>query len=303
MNCTEKPNVPGMVLSAETMAKFFAANVNWSYDGTIYESSPEEFFEDNNKCLMDLPLKYSCDEESWVQYQLGNFKDSWDSFSLGEDIYKECVMWSYGVPLAMKYMHEFMQLMNARYCFVLKRQPEFQQLSLSNQRRIWKKNVLFVTALTMAKLDSCKTGNEQFEFISGLNDRDSFVATQIAKGSFKPLTLKDFNNQTGILSPVLIENYVRLIRNVEEMIKKPDMFQLFALALLFSDSDNLPVMNKLRNSYLNLIRRKLSDDSTDEIGLDRPNSELIGNHMYSKFNACICDVKEIAMIVTKMSRF
>ena len=146
-------------------------------------------------------------------------------------------------------------------------------------------------------------GNEQFVFLAGINDTESFLGTEMLKRKLKRLTLEIFNNQTGILSPVLMENYLRLIRNVEELITKPDMFQLFALALLFSDSDNLPGMNKLRNSYLNLIRRKLSHASTDEMGQDRPHSELIGNHVYSKFNACICDVKEIAMILSKMSRF
>ena len=52
-------------------------------------------------------------------------------------------MYSYGVPLSKRFMATSMATYIERYRMVLKIQPEFNNLSQSQQEKIWKENIPF----------------------------------------------------------------------------------------------------------------------------------------------------------------
>ena len=98
----------------------------------------------------------------------------------------------------------------------------------------------------------------------------------------------------------LLENFNRLATSVGEYIQNTETFKLFTLVLLFSDIDDIPTISRLRNSYLNIIRRRSNSLCHGAKSRDELKNFAFGNVVYSKFNECICTVKELAMIVRKL---
>lgn len=108
------------------------------------------------------------------------------------------------------------------------------------------------------------------------------------------------NRYTGILTESLMENFDRLVKSIGSVIKDDTTFKMLILALLFSDidSEEMPELERLQKSYLGIVRRRCRD--LVEPNRDSESNLALGNFMYSKFNSCVCDVKELSMIVRKL---
>ena len=311
--CTEKPNIPGMLFSAEAMARFFAQNFIWeiSVNGqkdsnptspiastssgspTNVTNSPESF----------VPyLKYGQEEEIWLQNQLNKFERAWKSVPIGEDMIHEFVMFSYDVPLGKFFLPQTLSIFSQRYLHIMKMHPEFENLKKSDQDHLWKNNSIFGSAMSVAKLESMEDGLEQHRFVTSEVDDLTWMGKIAYQRKLKKLSVTSINQASGALNETLLSNLMRLAENIGALIQNPESFKLFALVLLFSESDDIPAIRDLRNYYLNIIRRRhnmlYNEDVPEE---DNIKSIASGNMVYSRFNSCICDVKELAMILRKFT--
>ena len=111
---------------------------------------------------------------------------------------------------------------------------------------------------------------------------------------------------SGLLSKSEMAIYQRLIKNIGQIIYNDETFKLFVLVLLFSDINecNSESLTCLRNSYLNVIRRRLDhlhiDDYSDDYSSVNYDNLAIGAMVYSKFNSCIVDIKELSTFMEKL---
>ena len=308
--CSEKPNVPGMIFTAEAMARFFAQNVIWAnnensddFSSTYFGSSPDSRSppSSSDESPNVLVPAYSHHEENWLQGQLEKFDVAIRSAPLGEDLMNEFIMYTMDVPLSKTFMPMSMKIFNERFRRVLKIHPEFNNVSQSEQESLWRSNSIYATALTVAYLESCKTGNEQHQFTTGFDDDNTFLDNMIRGRKMKKLTMNIANKFSGILPEEVLENFERLVKNIGELVLHGhETFKLFSLVLLFSDVENSSKLNELRNNYLNVIRRK----HNHLYHLEAQHSDVaFGNYMYSRFNASVCDVKELAMIIRKIESY
>ena len=96
--------------------------------------------------------------------------------------------------------------------------------------------------------------------------------------------------------------YQRLIKNIGQIIYNDETFKLFVLVLLFSDINecNSESLTCLRNSYLNVIRRRLDHLHIDDYSSVNYDNLAIGAMVYSKFNSCIVDIKELSTFMEKL---
>ena len=145
-------------------------------------------------------------------------------------------MYSYGVPLSKRFMATSMATYIERYRMVLKIQPEFNNLSQSQQEKIWKENSLLAIGVIVAKMESCKTGNEQLFFAKG-NEINCWINQMSDKNQLKKLTMDMANISTGVLSALELKNFRRLVKEVGDLIQDQETFKLITLALLFSDNE------------------------------------------------------------------
>ena len=91
-----------------------------------------------------------------------------------------------------------------------------------------------------------------------------------------------------------------MVKTVGELIQDQETYKLFTLALLFSFDEEIysPEMGLLKNTYLNIIRRRtsylshLADDSVEDMAF--------GQLVYSRFSSCISSVKDVAMFCQKV---
>jgi hypothetical protein len=218
-------------------------------------------------------------------------------------------MYSYDVPLAKHFMPKSLAIFNERFRRVMMMHPDFRSISDHHQKSMWAKNSLYGVALNVAKLESCKTGNDQLKFSLGQLDDNHWkqeFAGVIGK-PLKKLTMAASNKVSGLLTKDMIENFERLVRRIGSLIHEGTSFKLLSMILLFSDvnENDLPEIVNLRNQYLSITIRKhnneLFNNCSSNNDLDDVRSVAFGNNLYSRFNSCVCDVKELAMILQKMN--
>ena len=100
-----------------------------------------------------------------------------------------------------------------------------------------------------------------------------------------------------------MDTYRRLTKDISELIYDEETFRLFTLVLLFSDMDISPApgLAQLRNTYLNIIRRRLGHMDFGDVASDVDYNNLaVGNMVYSRFNSCIAGIKELTIFVQKL---
>ena len=245
-------------------------------------------------------ISYSVEEENWINRQLQKFDTAWQKIHLGEDHIKEFIMYSFDVPLSKGFMANAFGIFIERFRMVLKIHPEFNSLNQCQQHKLWKANSLMAIGVIVAKLEACKTGNEQFAFAKG-NEMNSWIFQMAYKNKMKKLTMDMANISTGVLSATELESFGRLVTSVGDLIQDQTNFKLFTLVLLFSDDEACsPEMKVLRNTYLNVIRRCNSYLFTGDDSLDELDNLTFGHLVYSKFSSCISSIKELALYCVKV---
>ena len=243
---------------------------------------------------------YSVEEENWINCQLQKFDTAWQKIPLGEDHIKEFIMHSFDVPLSKGFMADAFGIFIERYRMVMKIHPEFKSLNSLQQHKLWKANSLMAIGVIVAKLEACKTGNEQFAFSRG-NEMNSWIFQMAYKNKMKKLTMDMANISTGVLSATELEKFGRLVTTVGELIQDQENFKLFTLVLLFSDDEACsPEMKVLRNTYLNVIRRRNSYLFTGDDPHNELNNLTFGHLVYSRFSSSISSIKELALYCVKV---
>ncbi len=316
VGCHDRPNVAEMLNIMACMARFFAQNVIWKSspppgsgsdlgdgEGSIpssASSSPPSSSSDDQAMNnhMSLSSKYSIDEELWFQNQLDQIQRCFDSVSLGEDLMKEFAMYSLGVPMSKHFMPASVAVFLERFNRVMRIHPEFYKLSDEKQRQLCQQNVLNGVAMMMSKLETCTSGEEQLAYACGSLDNKIWDAD--FRGIFdkntkvKKLRLAESNLATKNMPQGLLKSFDKLVNNVGSLMRDPELYKLLTLVVLFSDvvEDDMPEISRLRKRYMNILHRRqrsLADEAEVEVN--------IGDMIYSRFNSCVCDIKEITMII------
>ena len=103
---------------------------------------------------------------------------------------------------------------------------------------------------------------------------------------------------SGVFSDTELARFGKLTQDIGELIHDDETFRLFTLVLLFSDVDNQPNLTRLRDSYLSIIRRRLSH--LQDSNFQNYDDLAIGSLVYSKFSSCVAGIKELSFFVQKL---
>ena len=108
---------------------------------------------------------YSADEENWLQGKLRIFEECWNRVPVSDDLVSEFVMFTYDVPLSKNFVPDHLAVFNERYLLMMKMHSEFTNMNRFEQEELWKKNILYGSAMNLVKLECCKGGKEQWHFV------------------------------------------------------------------------------------------------------------------------------------------
>ena len=102
----------------------------------------------------------------------------------------------------------------------------------------------------------------------------------------------------GLFSPSEMSTYLRLTADLSDLINDEETFRLFTLVLLFSDVDDSGQLKVLQNSYLNVLRRRISHlvETKEEF----KNDLALGNLMYCRFSTLMAGIKQMTTFVHKL---
>ena len=176
---------------------------------------------------------------------------------------------------------------------VMKMHPEFQQLTQSQQVKLWKSNKATATALTIAKLECAESGNEQAFLMAGSDDWQTWSYQFLKDRPLKKLLIPDANKFLAFFSPEVSKRFAKLVKHIGAFTRRDETFKLFVLILLFSDTEDIPAVKMLQKNYLNVIRRR--QYSGRYISTQPSEANIV-----DKFCACISDVKELATMLPLM---
>ena len=102
------------------------------------------------------------------------------------------------------------------------------------------------------------------------------------------------NKESKLISPELCKKFERLVNHVGVFTHHPETFKLFAMILLFSDSENTSNLNILHKCFLCIIQRRYQAFRHIE---ENGSAEDILNKFYSSISA----VKELALILPSVA--
>merc|ERR1712079_494641 len=166
-------------------------------------------------------------------------------------------MFTYDVPLSKSFVPDHLAIFNERYRLMMKMHTEFTSLSRVDQETLWKKNMLYGTAMNMVKLESCRTGKEQWDFVYALELNDTWIGKNVEKKrEWKKIDLAIANEFSGVCTESEIAYFEKLTKEIGKLVQDDETFKLLVLVLLFSDVDESPKLTNLRNTYLNVIQRR-----------------------------------------------
>jgi len=238
-------------------------------------------------------LKYSPEEEAWMVKQFELFDENWTALSLGEDLVKDVVMFSFDVPLSKGFIPAVIQLFRSRSLKIMGMHAEFTSLPGSDQCRLWRSCSIYSVALTLAKLENTKTANEQLLIAMGNDDAEPWLKKIIQDKKLDCILMEDANNITGALAQEELHQYQQLTKSVATALTdKPEMFKMVFLSLLFFDEKKQ--LNQVCNNYLSLFKRRHHQLYNDNEALSEPDSMA-----YFRFKTCVDNVKKLSIICNK----
>ncbi len=143
------------------MAVFGAYNIMWD-DIVLPAKKP-------SLAGIKMVMAYTDEEEAWLNKQLQHYNDAYLSIPMGEDILKEAMMNSLGVPLSKTFFAKNFAIYLERFWRIVKHNPELTNLSAPDVE-VLKRNCKTALAVFLSKLEGCKNGIEQVQMICSQSD-------------------------------------------------------------------------------------------------------------------------------------
>ena len=222
-------------------------------------------------------------------------------------------MWSFDVPVGKNFFRNAIASFNERFRQVMKMHHQFRNLPDHIQTKLWERNSFYGAALNVAKLETCKTGEEQFKCAYGKSDKNLvaniFRESNFSIKSLKVLLISHTNHNHSLAkipeSKQLINRYTQLVKNVTPILHNESLFYPFILLMLFSDVDDQFDENfrendlqSLSQHYSTIIQRKLYDGTLENA--DDSDQLEFGRRAYFEINSYVRDVKELSQVLQKI---
>lgn len=234
-----------MVLHLEELGLFFDTNVIWTEADSLHS-------------LLKLPvISYTGEEEKWLQKKFDDFHRNFCQVSLGEDIVREFVMFTYDVPLSKSFMPKALSTFAERFRSILRGHEEFQLMSSMVQATSLRDCAFHSLAIYVAQIETSNSGNDQLRLSCGYLDDELFTKKfypVINTSRLKKMSMGDANDSGELMPPELMKRFFSLIQSLSSLVEDNETFKLIVLIIMFDGNES---MSHIRNKYELLLQRRL----------------------------------------------
>lgn len=241
------------------MSVFGAYNIMWD-DIVLPAKSP-------SLAGIKMVMAYTDEEEAWLNKQLQHYNDAYLSVPMGEEILKEAMMNSLGVPLSKTFFTKNFAIYLERFWRIVKHNPELTNLSASDVELL-KKNCKNALAIFLSKLECCKNGLEQVQMICSQSDMIEWKKIYLplfnaSRGhEVKKLTFKTSVETSSLpmTHDEMIEFY-RLATSLGQTINDHIIYKIIMLMVLTEPGDEEIHVNsglsRLNSQFRILLQRRM----------------------------------------------
>ena len=245
---------------------------------------------------------------SWLEIQLIAMEQQWSSINFGEDIVRECIMFSLGAPLSKRFMIFSFYILQERLKRFLFIHDEFQRLCQAEQYYILNSNMHIAQTLICAKAASCQNGEDQLNFTFGSKDKTSFsdLLQSIGhrKNNFPKIGMDSASEEDSKQARDHWKRFVYLEKLVGELTTNDTSLKVFLMLALLNNTDKFFHIDKLRNAYLNALVAKCEGNGyikkEEDEDSDRNQGLMKGSMIVSKFFHTYPKMEELAMFMAKV---
>ena len=216
-----------------------------------------------------LALDFTRAEEFWLNHKFQKFQDQFRSVVPSKEHLDTLVKCMYhSTPVTMPHLAKWKLMIEERLRRVLKSNSEFEALSTKEQEVLWFKNCGMAITIYGFRLDSFKTGKDQFMSEIGIIDRSSIDWENDYKDIYnfdamKSHCINDPELNMGLLDPQTLMFLTDTIKELSTVCSNDQLFQLITLITLLDteglqSSAKVDSIIKLRQTFLKVYQRKLT---------------------------------------------
>ena len=143
---------------------------------------------------------------------------------------------------------------------LLEHTPEFQKLPKANQDILLHDNRNRAAALTLAKLESFKEGNEQLRFALGHFDDEVYTQDYASVLSNKKLKRFSLFDEVGACTTEDRNDCLKLVCQINSLVNDMEVYKLLLLHLLFKNEkiQGEPDLDALAFKYEKLLMQRMA---------------------------------------------
>ena len=215
-----------------------------------------------------IPLNLVENEESWLKVQYNTFQAQFMSVQMTQnDLDSLMNVDQSSRQFQKKFSKMWMSMTTERIWRVLKIRPEFENLTLLQQKYLWSRNCRLAVAAVIAQMNCKKTAQIHLKSMLGCFEPsplewESPSGTDVNLNQMTPAVLASFPTEIGskMSSDFKI---VRLFNVMREMSVFVDQFFMFFILLTLLNTSGLPQshcyssLTQVRHLYLQVFQRKL----------------------------------------------
>lgn len=236
------------------------------------------------------------EEEFWIKEKLDIFDKALHQISFGADFVKECVMYSLGVPLSKHFIPQGTRVWIERFRTILYSHEEFVSgMTRDEQSEALVPATFAAFALTKAKLETCKSGNEQFKLAFSTTDNailSEAFALRSGTPRLKRVSIKEWNKTSGLMSPQDEDRLFKIVADLSDLIISDEAFKLLTFLAMFthlsSSAAGGDLMASVAQRYLNALKRRFAITGQESLFEQRVKTAL-------------CEVRELSVILQHAS--
>ena len=242
------------------MAVFGAYNIMWD-DIVLPAKNP-------SLAGLKVVMAYTDEEEAWLNKQLQHYNDAYLSIPMGEDILKEAMMNSLGVPLSKTFFAKNFAICLERFWRIVKHNPDLTNLS-SSDIELLKRNCKNALAVFLSKLETCKNGIEQVQMICSQSDMVEWKNIYLplfntSRGhEVKKLTFKSSVATSSLpMTHAEMVEFYRLATSLGQTISDTVVYKIIMLMVLTEPGEDDSIdgnsgLSRLNSQFRILLQRRL----------------------------------------------
>ena len=226
-------------------------------------------------------LHYGPNEDICYHQICNQLITAYNSMPLGEDLVKECLMYSLDVPVSKNFVSRTLRICIERLYKMYALHEEIQMLTHNQYMTLWPEAYIYGLTITWVRIETSLSIQDQLTYLTGQSEKlllsQPHFLKAIERGGNRPLRLINISQTDDIVwQKEDLESIQCLMSSLKNLTGDHVNLKLFKLVSMFcsTGADNLPTIAQLKRRYLTLLSQK-ARNTLGAVGDDQSKSVLL----------------------------